>query len=86
MIDPILQILVQNGYIDEEQAKYLQDLSKTEAKPVRRLVIDQEVLSEDDLLSAMAAYQDTEAIDLGAMTLEAFTAVLKDVVDNKLKK
>ena len=70
MIDPILQILVQNGYIDEEQAKYLQDLSKTEAKPVRRLVIDQEVLSEDDLLSAMAAYQDTEAIDLGAMTLE----------------
>ena len=70
MIDPILQILVQNGYIDEEQAKDLQDLSKTEAKPVRRLVIDQEVLSEDDLLSAMAAYQDTEAIDLGAMTLE----------------
>ena len=70
MIDPILQILVQNGYIDEEQAKYLQDLSKTEAKPVRRLVIDQEVLSEDNLLSAMAAYQDTEAIDLGAMTLE----------------
>ena len=70
MIDPILQILVQNGYIDEEQAKDLQDLSKTEAKPVRRLVIDQEVLSEDDLLGAMAAYQDTEAIDLGAMTLE----------------
>ena len=70
MIDPILQILVQNGYIDEEQAKYLQDLSKTEAKPVRRLVIDQEVLSEDDRLSAMAAYQDTEAIDLGARTLE----------------
>ena len=70
MIDPILQILVQNGYIDEEQAKYLQDLSKTEAKPVRRLVIDQEILSEDDLLGAMAAYQDTEAIDLGAMTLE----------------
>ena len=24
--------------------------------------------------------------DLGAMTLEAFTAVLKDVVDNKLQK
>ena len=70
MLDPILQILVQNGYIDEEQAKDLQDLSKTEAKPVRRLVIDQEVLSEDDLLAAMAAYQDTEAIDLGAMTLE----------------
>ena len=48
MHDPILQILIQNGYLDEEQAKYWQDLSNTESKPIRRLVIDQEVLSEDD--------------------------------------
>ena len=70
MLDPILQILIQNGYIDEEQAKYLQDLAKTESKPVRKLVVDQEILSEDDLLAAMAAYQDTEAIDLGGMTID----------------
>ena len=41
MLDPILQILIQNGYIDEEQAKDLQDLAKTESKPVRKLVVDQ---------------------------------------------
>ena len=70
MLDPILQILIQNGYIDEEQAKDLQDLAKTESKPVRKLVVDQEILSEDDLLAAMAAYQDTEAIDLGGMTID----------------
>ena len=69
-MDQILNILIQNGYLDEDQANDLADLSKSEAKPVRRLVIDQEILSEDDLLAAMAAYQDTEMIDLGSMTLE----------------
>ena len=69
-MDQILQILIQNGYIDEAGAKDLQELAKTEMKSVRRLVIDQGILDEDSLLSAMAAYQDSEAIDLGAMTIE----------------
>ena len=70
-MDQILQILIQNGYIDETAAKDLADLSKTESKPIRKLVIDQGILDEDSLLAAMAAYQDTEAIDLGGMTLES---------------
>ena len=70
MLDPILQLLVQNGYLDEDSAKEIQDVAKTEGKPIRRLVIDQEILSEDDLLSLMAADQNTEAIDLANMTLE----------------
>ena len=69
-MDQILNILIQNGYIDENQAKDLLDISKSESKPIRRLVVDQEILSEDDLLSVMAAYQDTEMIDLGSMTLD----------------
>ena len=47
MLDPILQILVNNGYIDEDGAADLQDLAKTEAKSVRQLVIDQEIITED---------------------------------------
>ncbi|MBQ5531892.1 MAG: Flp pilus assembly complex ATPase component TadA, partial [Kiritimatiellae bacterium] len=70
MLDPILQILVQNGYLDDQGAADLQDLAKTESKSVRQTVIDQQILSEDDLLGCMAAYQDTEAIDLGAMTID----------------
>jgi len=70
MLDPILQLLVQNGYLDEAGAQDLADISKTESKPIRQLVIDQEILSEDDLLGLMAADQNTEAIDLGSMTLE----------------
>ncbi len=69
-MDQILQILVQNGYIDEAGAKDLQDLAKTESKTTRQLVIDQGILDEDSLLAAMAAYQDTEAIDLGSMTID----------------
>ena len=59
MLDPILQILVQNGYLDEDSAKDVQDVAKSEGKSVRQTVLDQEILSEDDLLAAMAAYQDT---------------------------
>ena len=69
-MDQILNILIQNGYIDEQQADDLMDLHKTESKTVRQLVIDQGILTEDDLLAAMAAYQDTEMIDLGSLTIE----------------
>ena len=70
-MDQILQILIQNGYVDEAGAKDLADLAKTESKTVRQLVIDQGILDEDSLVAAMAAYQDTEAVDLGTMTIES---------------
>lgn len=70
MIDPILQILINNGYLDEQGAKDLADLAKTESKTIRQQVIDQGIISEDDLLACMAADQNTEAIDLGSMTLD----------------
>ena len=69
-MDQILQILVQNGYVDEAGAQDIADLAKTENKTVRRQILDSGVLDEDSLLAAMAAYQDAEAIDLGALTLE----------------
>ena len=70
-MDQILQILIQNGYIDEDGAKDIAELAKTESKTVRQQVIDSGVLDEDSLLAAMAAYQDTEAIDLGSMTIDS---------------
>ena len=71
MLDPILQILVQNGYLDEQGAADLADLAKTESKTIRQTVIDQQIMTEDDLLGCMAAYQDTEAVDLAGMTIES---------------
>ena len=66
MLDPILNILVQNGYLDEQGAADLQDLAKTESKSVRQTVIDQQILTEDDLLGCLAADQETaEPVHLG---------------------
>ena len=70
MLDSILQLLVQNGYIEEDSARDLADIASSENKTTRQLVIDQGIVSEDDLLSAMAAERDTEVIDLASMTLE----------------
>ncbi len=70
MLDPILQLLVQNGYLDNDGAKDLEDLAKTESKTIRQLVQDQGIASEEDLLGMMAASQDTEAIDLSELTIE----------------
>jgi len=69
-MDQILQILIQNGYLDEAGAKDVADLARMEHKSVRQQVIDSGVLDEDALLATMAAYQDTEAIDLASMTIE----------------
>ena len=38
MNDPILQILVQNGYLDEASAQELADTAKTEGKSIRQAV------------------------------------------------
>lgn len=70
-MDQILQILIQNGYLDETGAKDLADLAKVESKSIRQQVIDQGILDENSLLAVMAAYQDTEAIDLGSLTIES---------------
>jgi type IV pilus assembly protein PilB len=70
MVDSVLQLLIQNGYVDEESANDLQDIAKSESKSTRTLVVDQGILSEEDLLEAMAADRDTQVVDLGAMTLE----------------
>jgi type IV pilus assembly protein PilB len=70
-MDQILQILIQNGYIDETGAAEIADLAKTESKSVRKQILDSGILDEDSLLAAMSAYQDTEAIDLGSLTIDS---------------
>ena len=69
-MDPILLLLIQNGYLDEQSAKDIADLAKTESKTIRQIVIDQGIITDDDLLACLAADQNTEAIDLANMTIE----------------
>ena len=72
--DPLLDLLVQNGVLDDEQVATIREEQKNDGgKPIRQLVIDGGYATEDDLLSMMAAYQGCEVIDLAAMTLDTDT-------------
>ncbi len=72
--DPLLDLLVQNGVLDDEQIATIREEQKNDGgKPIRQLVIDGGYATEDDLLAMMAAYQGCEVIDLADMTLETDT-------------
>ena len=74
LFDPLLDLLVQNGVLDDEQVATIREEQKNDGgKPIRQLVIDGGYATEDDLLAMMAAYQGCEVIDLAAMTLDTDT-------------
>ncbi len=74
MFDPLLDLLKQNGFLDDEQIDVILDEQKNDGgKSTRQLVIDGGYVTEDDLLGMMAAYQGCEVIDLANMELDADT-------------
>jgi len=68
--DPLLDLVVSNGIVDQQQADELSDEHTNTGQPVRKLLIDNGYVSEDDLLGMMAAYQGCEMVDLSVMSLE----------------
>lgn len=75
--DPLLDLVVSNGIIDQQQADELRDEHTNTGQPIRKLLVDNGFLSEEDLLGMMAAYQGCEVIDLAVMSLD--TDVLQSV-------
>ncbi len=72
--DPLLDLLVQNGVLDDEQVATIREEQKNDGgKPIRQLVIDGGYATEDDLLAMMAAYQGCEVVNLAEMTLDTDT-------------
>ena len=68
--DPLLDLVVSNGIVDQQQADELRDEHTNTGQPVRKLLIDNGYVNEDDLLGMMAAYQGCEMVDLSVMSLE----------------
>jgi len=69
-LDPLLDLLVQNGVLDDAQVDtILEEAKNPTGKTIRQILIDGEYVTEDDLLSMMAAYQGCEVVDLSSMTL-----------------
>jgi type IV pilus assembly protein PilB len=62
--DPILDLAINNGIVDAQQAQELREERDRTAKPLRNLIIDTGYATEDDLLGMMAAYQGCEVVDL----------------------
>ena len=69
-LDPLLDLLVQNGVLDDAQVDtILEEAKNPTGKTIRQILIDGEYVTEDDLLGMMAAYQGCEVVDLSSMTL-----------------
>ncbi len=68
--DPLLDLVVSNGIIDQQQVEEMRDEHKNTGKPMRKLLVDNGYVTEDDLLGMMAAYQGCDVIDLGVMSLD----------------
>ncbi|MBR4613193.1 MAG: Flp pilus assembly complex ATPase component TadA [Kiritimatiellae bacterium] len=62
--DPVLDIAIENGIIDNEQALSIQEEHDNSGKATRDIIIEQGYLSEDDLLGMLAGYMGTDIIDL----------------------
>ena len=72
--DPLLDLLVQNGVLDEEGVESVREEQRNDGgKTVRQIIVDGGYLDEDTLLGMMAAYQGCEVIDLASMELSAET-------------
>ena len=70
-LDPLLDLLVQNGVLDDGQVEtILEEAKNPTGKTLRQILIDGEYVTEDDLLGMMAAYQGCDVVDLSEMTLD----------------
>ena len=73
-LDPLLDLLVQNGVLDDGQVDtILEEAKNPTGKTLRQILIDGEYVMEDDLLGMMAAYQGCDVIDLSELTLDTDT-------------
>jgi len=68
--DPLIDLVVSNGIIDQQQVDELREEHTNTGKPIRKLLIDNGFVSEDDLLGMMAAYQGCDVIDLAVVSLD----------------
>jgi type IV pilus assembly protein PilB len=75
--DPLLQQLFEEGVLSAKQAEEVVDEHERMGKPVRELLVDMDVLSEDKLLDIVAQHLGTHVVQLGRTEVDA--AVLKSV-------
>ncbi len=64
--DALLQLVVDQGYLTDEQGQMVETEHVENGKPVRTLLIDLEFVGEDELLDVIAGYHGASVINLPA--------------------
>jgi len=64
--DALLQLVVDQGYLTDEQGQMVETEHVENGKPVRTLLTDLEFVGEDELLDIIAGYHGTSVINLPA--------------------
>jgi type IV pilus assembly protein PilB len=64
--DVVLQLIEENGLLDEEQLTELMNEAEVSGKSIRHLVLDMELLTEEDIVELIANYMGTRVVNLPA--------------------
>lgn len=76
-MDPVLEVVYVNGFLDDAACDEIIDEQKRSGKTIRDVIVDGGYLGEDDLLSAMAAFNGSEVVTLLGIDIDP--DVLKSV-------
>ncbi|MDD5706783.1 MAG: ATPase, T2SS/T4P/T4SS family [Kiritimatiellae bacterium] len=67
--DPLLDLAISGGLLDEQQAAELHEEQARTGKSMRNQIVDSGYVSEEDLLGMLAGYMGCEVIDLTAVDI-----------------
>lgn len=73
----LIELLISNGFLETNQADELIRRHLDSGKSYKELVLAEEILEEDDILSLIASSQGTDVIELNKT---AFTSELKNII------
>lgn len=75
--DPLLQLLIENKSVTESQAEEAWEEQKRTGNALRKVVIDMQLITENDLLILIANHLGTTLVDLSEMEIapEVFKAI-----------
>ncbi len=69
-LPPLVELVLENGFIDEEQAQTMVRANLTDGTPYKAQILETGALSEEDILSLMAGSQGTDVIDISTVEFD----------------
>ncbi|MFA7172133.1 MAG: GspE/PulE family protein [Kiritimatiellia bacterium] len=70
LYDPLIDLAISNGVIDMQQSEEIREEQQRTGNSIRKILINNGYVSEEDLLGMMASYQGCDVIDLEIASLD----------------